>query len=91
MDDQLNYVRPDDATTLRELVEEKCNLLSEVPGVEVEFSPDEADMAGAFQEDALTKIPTARATALPSRCTQPYLESHRFRSVAFLCFWRKII
>lgn len=53
MDDQLNYVRPDDATILRELVEEKCNLLSEVPGVEVEFSPDEADMAGAFQEDAL--------------------------------------
>lgn len=55
MDDQLNnYVRPDDATTLREIVEEKCNLLSEVPGVEVEFSPDEADMAGAFREEALT-------------------------------------
>ena len=53
MDDQFNYVRPDDATILRELVEEKCNLLSEVPGVEVEFSPDEADMAGAFPEDAL--------------------------------------
>ncbi len=54
MDDQLNYIRPDDVTNLREVVEEKCSLLSEVPGVEVEFSPDEADMAGAFQEDALT-------------------------------------
>ena len=54
MDDQLNYVRPDDATALREVVEEKCSLLSEVPGMEVEFSPDEADIAGAFREDALT-------------------------------------
>ena len=54
MDDQLNCVRSDDATILREVVEEKCSLLSEVPGMEVEFSPDEADMAGAFREDALT-------------------------------------
>lgn len=36
------YTRPDEATTLRESVEAKCVLLS-VPGLEVEFDPEEAE------------------------------------------------
>ena len=36
------YTRPDEATTLRESVEAKCALLS-VPGLEVEFDPEEAE------------------------------------------------
>lgn len=51
---QIDYVRPDDATLLEEVVEEKCAQLSEAPGLEVEFCPDEADMAGAFEESALS-------------------------------------
>lgn len=47
------YTRPDEATTLRESVEEKCALLS-VPGLEVEFDPEEAELCGAFEEDALS-------------------------------------
>lgn len=40
------YTRPDEATTLRESVEAKCALLS-VPGLEVEFDPEEAEQCGA--------------------------------------------
>jgi protein traD len=47
------YTRPDEATTLRESVEEKCALLS-VPGLEVEFDPEEAELCGVFEEDALS-------------------------------------
>ena len=43
------YTRPDEATTLRESVEAKCALLS-VPGLEVEFDPEEAEQCGAFME-----------------------------------------
>lgn len=48
------YERPSDEQTLLETVEEKCRLLSEVPGLAVEFDPEEADMSGAFVEDALS-------------------------------------
>ena len=41
------YTRPDEATTLRESVEAKCALLS-VPGLEVEFDPEEAEQGYAF-------------------------------------------
>ena len=44
--------RPDEAATQRESVEEKCALLS-VPGLQVEFDPEEAELCGAFIEDAL--------------------------------------
>lgn len=44
------YTRPDEAATLRESVEEKCALLS-VPGLQVEFDPEEAELCGAFIED----------------------------------------
>lgn len=47
------YTRPDEATTLRESVEEKYALLS-VPGLEVEFDPEEAELCGVFEEDALS-------------------------------------
>ena len=46
--------RPDEATTLRESVEAKCALLS-VPGLEVEFDPEEAEQCGAFMENALSE------------------------------------
>lgn len=55
------YTRPDEVTTLRESVEEKCSLLS-IPGLEVEFDPEEAEMCGAFLEDALDEK-TALAAA----------------------------
>ena len=46
------YTRPDEAATQRESVEEKCALLS-VPGLQVKFDPEEAELCGAFIEDAL--------------------------------------
>ena len=55
------YTRPDEATTLRESVEAKCALLS-VPGLEVEFDPEEAEQGKAFmaiaqsEEDARTLL-----------------------------------
>lgn len=48
------YTRPDETTTLRESIEEKCALPS-VPGLEVEFDPEEADLCGVFVEDALSE------------------------------------
>ena len=47
-----HYQCPDEATALREGVEEKCAEL-DVPGLVVEFDPEEAEMCGAFFEDAL--------------------------------------
>ena len=55
------YTRPDEATTLRESVEAKCALLS-IPGLEVEFDPEEAEQGKAFmaiaqsEEDARTLL-----------------------------------
>mgnify|MGYP001195568009 FL=1 len=55
------YTRPDEATTLRESVEAKCALLS-VPGLEVEFDPEEAEQGKALmaiaqsEEDACTLV-----------------------------------
>ena len=55
------YTRPDEATTLRESVEAKCALPS-VPGLEVEFDPEEAEQCGAFMEDALSEEEAADAS-----------------------------
>lgn len=55
------YTRPDEATTLRESVEAKCALLS-VPGLEVEFDPEEAEQCGAFMENALSEEEAADAS-----------------------------
>lgn len=43
-----------DEEVLRETVKEKLQLASDVPGLVVEFDPEEAELAGAFVEDALT-------------------------------------
>lgn len=48
------YTRPTDAENLNETTNEKLVLLSSVPGMAVEFDPEEAELAGAFQEDALS-------------------------------------
>ena len=45
------YTRPDEATTLRESVEAKCALLS-IPGLEVEFDPEEAEQGKVVMENA---------------------------------------
>ena len=55
------YTRPDEAATQRESVEEKCALLS-VPGLQVEFDPEEAELCGAFIEDALGEEEAADAS-----------------------------
>ena len=55
------YTRPDEATTLRESVEAKCALLS-VPGLAVEFDPEEAELCGAFRENALSEEEAADAS-----------------------------
>lgn len=44
----------DDETPDREIVREKM-LDAMTPGFQVEFGPDEADLAGAFVEDALSE------------------------------------
>ena len=48
------YTRPDEATTLRESVS--------VPGLEVEFDPEEAEQCGAFMENALSEEEAADAS-----------------------------
>lgn len=45
----------DKTTTQREVIQEKCEMMSELPGLEMTFDPHEADQAGAFQEDALSE------------------------------------
>ena len=49
------YQRPDEETAAREVLDAKCAEL-DVPGHEVEFDPDEAELCGAFREDALGDI-----------------------------------
>ncbi len=44
----------DDETILREMVTEKLDDIR-TPGFVAEFDPDEAEMAGAFREDALSE------------------------------------
>lgn len=49
-----DYEKPVDAATVtREVVIEKMRD-AETPGFWAEFSPDEAELAGAFEEDALS-------------------------------------
>lgn len=52
--ESLNYVRPTDAENLKSTTDEKIKLIGSVPGLELEFDPEEADLAGAFREDALS-------------------------------------
>ena len=48
------YTRPTDEALLDETTNLKIAVLSETPGLPVEFDPEEADRAGAFLEDALS-------------------------------------
>lgn len=56
MTDTMNstYTRPTDEENLNETTNEKLTLMSRVPGLPVEFDPEEAELAGAFVEDALS-------------------------------------
>lgn len=59
----MSYIPPENTTVLTEVVEEKCRLISEVPGLEVDFTPEEADLAGAFCEDALSEADAKEASS----------------------------
>ena len=45
----------DRATAAAETLNEKLTDAETTPGFEVEFDPEEAEQAGAFQEDALSE------------------------------------
>lgn len=49
-----HYQSPNEATALQEILDEKCVEL-DVPGHIVEFDPGEAELCGAFVEDALSE------------------------------------
>lgn len=48
---QKHYTRPDEETSLEERVKEKLAML-DIPGMEVELDPDEAEYLGLFEDDA---------------------------------------
>lgn len=50
-----SYVRPTDEENLSESTNEKLAAISENPGLIVEFDPEQAELAGAFEEDALNE------------------------------------
>lgn len=49
------YVRPTDKALLDETTNLKIAVMSEAPGLPVEFDKEEAAWAGAFREDALSQ------------------------------------
>lgn len=49
-----HYQYPDESTARKESLDEKCAEM-DVPGHMVEFDPDEAELCGAFREDALSE------------------------------------
>ena len=57
----MNYVRPTDEENLNETTDEKLSLISRVPGLSTEFDPEEAELAGAFKEDALSEKDAEKA------------------------------
>ena len=52
---QHNYQRPTDTELLEQTTNEKLAAISQVPGFDVEFDPEEAELAGAFRETALSE------------------------------------
>lgn len=58
----MSYTPPENTSVLNDVVEKKCRLISEVPGLEVDFTPEEADLAGAFSEDALSEADAKEAS-----------------------------
>lgn len=55
MDESSKYIRPTDTENLNETTDEKLALISRVPGMVMEFDPEEAELAGAFREDAMSE------------------------------------
>lgn len=53
--DLAGYVRPTDEENLDESTNEKLRAISENPGLIVEFDPEQAELAGAFPEDAMSE------------------------------------
>lgn len=52
---QHDYERPSDRELLEQATNAKLAAISEVPGFETEFDPEEAELAGAFRETALSE------------------------------------
>lgn len=52
---QHDYQRPTDRELLEQTTDEKLAAISSVPGFDVEFDPEEAELAGAFRETALSE------------------------------------
>lgn len=50
---EFNYVRPTDQEILEQTVKEKLELIYSMPGLRVAFDPDEAELAGAFRDEAV--------------------------------------
>lgn len=57
-----DYQRPTDRELLEQTTDEKLAAISSVPGFAVEFDPEEADLAGAFRETALSEEDALDAT-----------------------------
>lgn len=55
-----NHMIPDDAASAAAVLRDKLTDLL-IPGYSVEFDPDEAEQAGAFQEDALSEQDAAES------------------------------
>lgn len=53
--EKTGYIRPTDEENLSESTNEKLRAMSENPGLIVEFDPEQAELAGAFREDAMNE------------------------------------
>lgn len=53
--EKAGYTRPTDEENLSESTNEKLRAMSENPGLIVEFDPEQAELAGAFREDAMSE------------------------------------
>ena len=52
---QHNYQRPTDTELLEQTTNKKLTTTNQVPDIDVEFDPEEAELAGAFRETALSE------------------------------------
>lgn len=59
--ENMQFEFADEETTQVQVLQEKCAILSSLPGVELTFDPHEADMVGAFREDALSEADARNA------------------------------
>lgn len=59
--ENMQFEFADEEIVRAEVLQEKCATLSSLPGVELTFDPHEADMSGAFREDALSEADARNA------------------------------